>query len=226
MKSRFAIERDVALLGGGGHGRVLLSVADLLGGWVVAVCDPRLVEGGAPRGLPVLSDDQLRARCTPDQVLLMNGVGSANVADARAELFWRWRARGYRFTPVVHPSAVIADTAEIGEGAQIMAGAIVQNDAKVGLNCLVNTRASIDHDCALEDTVHLAPGVTLSGNVRIGERSHLGTGAVVIQGVRIGKRCMVGAGAVIVGDLADGARVPPGAVAGERPSGVDKETSA
>jgi sugar O-acyltransferase (sialic acid O-acetyltransferase NeuD family) len=216
MKSRFAIDRDVALLGGGGHGRVLLSVVDVLGGWVVGVSDPRLVEGGGPRGLPVLTDDQLRERCLPDQVLLINGVGSAGVADARAELFWRWRARGYRFTPIVHPSAIVADNAEIGEGAQVMAGAVVQNDAKIGLNCLVNTRASIDHDCMLEDTVHLAPGVTLSGNVRIGERSHLGTGAVVIQGVRIGKRCMVGAGAIVVGDLPDGAKVAPGAVAGER----------
>lgn len=216
MKSRFAIERDLALLGGGGHGRVLLGVVELIGAWVVAINDPKLVEGGGPQGLPVLTDDQLAERCPPDRVLLVNGVGSVGPADARADLFWRWRARGYRFAALVHPGALVADTAEIGEGAQVMAGAVVQNCAKIGLNCLVNTRAGVDHDCILDDTVHVAPGATLCGGVRVGERSHVGAGATIIQGVRIGKRCMIGAGAVVVGDLPDGARVSPGAVAGER----------
>jgi len=216
MKSRFAIEHDLVLLGGGGHGRVLMGVADLLGAWFVAVNDPKLVDGGGPRGLPVLHDDQLAARCPPDKVLLVNGVGSVGPADARAELFWRWRARGYRFAALVHPAAALADSAEIGEGTQVMAGAVVQNDAKIGLNCLINTRAGVDHDCFLEDTVHVAPGATLCGGVRVGARSHIGAGATLIQGVHIGKHCMIGAGAIVVGDLGDGAKVPPGSVAGER----------
>lgn len=208
--------RDLALLGGGGHGRVLMATVELLGGWFVAVNDPRLMEGGGPAGIPVLADEELVARCPADRVMLVNGVGSAGLPESRAAVFARWRARGYRFATIVHPSAVVAKSAELGEGAQAMAGAVIQNDARIGANCLVNTSASIDHDCVLGDTVHLAPGVTLSGGVRVGAGSHLGTGASVIQGVRIGARCMIGAGAVVVGDLADGSRVAPGAVAGER----------
>jgi len=208
--------QDLALLGGGGHGRVLIATIELLGGWFVAVNDPKLMEGGGPAGVPVLSDDELAARCPADRVMLVNGVGSAGLPEVRASLFWHWRARGYRFATIVHPSAVVAKSAELGEGAQAMAGAVIQNDTRIGTNCLVNTRASVDHDCVLGDTVHLAPGVTLSGGVRVGDRSHLGTGACVIQGVKIGERCMIGAGAVVVGDLANGSRVAPGAVAGRR----------
>jgi UDP-perosamine 4-acetyltransferase len=214
--AQFPITRDLALLGGGGHGRVLIATVELLGGWFVAVNDPKLAQGGGPAGVPVLGDDELIAQCPADRVVLVNGVGSTGPADTRAELFWRWRARGYRFATIVHPSAVVAKSAALGEGAQAMAGAVIQNDARIGTNCLINTRASVDHDCVLGDTVHLAPGVTLSGGVRVGDRSHLGTGACVIQGVAIGQRCMIGAGAVVVGDLADGSRVAPGAVAGER----------
>jgi UDP-perosamine 4-acetyltransferase len=209
-------DRDLALLGGGAHGRVLIATVELLGGWFVAVNDPNLSAGAGPAGIPVLSDEELVARCPADRVMLVNGVGSTGLPEARADLFWRWRARGYRFATIVHPSAVVARSAELAEGAQAMAGAVIQNDARVGTNCLINTRASVDHDCMLGDTVHLAPGVTLSGGVRIGDRSHLGTGVSVIQGVRIGERCMVGAGAVVIGDLPDGSRVAPGTVAGER----------
>lgn len=220
--AHFPLDCDLALLGGGGHGRVLMATVELLGGWFVAVNDPKLMAGGGPAGVPVLGDDELLKQCPVDRVLLVNGVGSAGLPEARADLFWRWHARGYRFATIVHPSAVVAKGAELGEGAQAMAGAVIQNDVRVGPNCLVNTRASIDHDCVLGDTVHLAPGVTLSGGVRIGDRSHLGTGACVIQGVRIGQRCMIGAGAVVVGDLPDGSRVVPGAVAGERPDASPK----
>lgn len=207
---------DLALLGAGGHGRVLLATIELLGGWFVAANDPKLAPEAGPGGIPVLSDEELAARCPPDRVMLVNGVGSAGLPERRADLFRRWRARGYRFATIVHPAAVVAKGAELAEGAQVMAGAVIQNDARIGANCLINTRAGVDHDCVLDDSVHLAPGVTLSGGVSIGARSHLGTGASVIQGVRIGARCLIGAGAVVVGDLPDGSRVAPGAVAGER----------
>ena len=217
MTARFAIERDVVLMGGGGHGRVLVQAIELLGGWIVAVNDPRLLaEGTSGLGPPILSDQEVQARCPPDRVLLVNGVGSTGPAEARRELARRWRERGYRFATIVHPGALVAADAGLGEGAQVMAGAVLQTAARVGADALVNTRASVDHDCVLGDCVHLAPGVTLSGSVTVGELSHLGTGAAAIQGIRIGRRCLVGAGAVVVGDLGDDSRVPPGAVAGNR----------
>ena len=219
MTARFAIERDLVLMGGGGHGRVLAQAIELLGGWIIAVNDPRLLaEGSSGMGPPILSDHEVLARCPPDRVLLVNGVGSTGPAEARHDLARRWRERGYRFATIVHPGALVAADAALGEGVQVMAGAVVQTAARIGADGVVNTRASVDHDCVLEETVHLAPGVTLSGGVAVGALSHLGTGAVAIQGVRIGRRCLVGAGAVVVGDLDDDSRVAPGVVAGARPA--------
>ena len=62
-------------------------------------------------------------------------------------------------------------------------------------------------DCTIGDHVHIAPGVTLSGDVSVGACSHLGTGATVIQGVSIGSGCLVAAGAVVTKDIADGEKV-------------------
>lgn len=217
MTARFALAKDLVLIGAGGHGHVLLATIEQLDGWVIGISDLKLGPGSATRGgQPVMQEDEILQRCPPDQVLLVNGVGSVGVPQPRHDVFLRWRARGYRFATIVHPSAIVAPSADLGEGAQIMAGAVIQNDVRIGENALVNTRASVDHDCDIGDSVHVAPGVTISGGVGVGPLSHVGTGASIVQGVRIGRRTMIGAGAVIVGNVADDARVAPGAVAGER----------
>lgn len=107
------------------------------------------------------------------------------------------------FGRAVHSSAVVADTARIGEGTVVLHGAIVQANAVVGRHVLVNTAASIDHDCVVGDFAHVSPRATLCGHVTIGEGTHVGAGAVVIPGVRVGRWCRVGAGAVVVRDLPD-----------------------
>jgi len=65
---------------------------------------------------------------------------------------------------------------------------------------ILNTRSSIDHDCNIGNFVHIAPGVTLSGGVRVGHRSLIGVGATLIQSTTVGSDCIIAAGAVVVTD--------------------------
>ena len=88
-----------------------------------------------------------------------------------------------------------------------MAGAVIQPGTHIASDSIVNTRAAIDHDCAIGKHVHIAPGCTLSGYVTVGDETHIGAGAVVIQGINVGKRCLVAAGALVNRDLTDGDRV-------------------
>ncbi|WP_449398442.1 hypothetical protein [Chryseobacterium wanjuense] len=88
-----------------------------------------------------------------------------------------------------------------------MPGVTINAIVKVGRHCIVNTNASIDHDCILEDFVHISPNVALGGNVYVGEGTHVGIGVNVIQGITIGKWCTIGAGAVIISDVPDGCTV-------------------
>lgn len=85
-----------------------------------------------------------------------------------------------------------------------MAGAIVNVDAEVGAAGIVNTGASVDHDCLLAHGVHVCPGAHLSGNVTIDACSWVGVGAAVRQGIHIGAGVSVGAGAVVVRPIPDG----------------------
>jgi acetyltransferase-like isoleucine patch superfamily enzyme len=82
-----------------------------------------------------------------------------------------------------------------------MAGAVVQPGAFIGRNVIVNTRASVDHDCCIQDHVHIAPGSTLCGNVTVGLGAMVGAGAVVIPGLTIGAGAMIGAAAAVCSDV-------------------------
>jgi acetyltransferase EpsM len=84
---------------------------------------------------------------------------------------------------------------------------VIQAGAAIGSHCIINTSASIDHDCVLADFVHVSPNATISGNVTVGEGTHIGAGATIIQGVTIGKWCTIGAGAVVIRDVPDNATV-------------------
>ena len=90
-----------------------------------------------------------------------------------------------------------------GEGVQLMAGAVIQPNVSIGENTLINTSASIDHDCQIGAHVHIAPGTVLSGNVCVQDETHIGTSATVIQNIKIGTKCTIGAGSVVVKNISD-----------------------
>lgn len=200
--------QSVIVIGAGGHAKVLVDALQCAGVALAGITDraPGL-PGRDVLGVPVLGDDAVLERHPPAGTLLVNGIGSAGSMQARKAAFERFKALGYRFLAVRHPSAVVARDARIGEGAQILAGAVVQPGTLIGDDSIVNTGARVDHDCTIGRHVHLAPGAILSGNVTIGDATHVGTGAVVIQGIGIGAGCTIAAGAVVTGGIADGARV-------------------
>lgn len=196
------------LLGGGGHGRVVLALARAAGMAVAGVCDPALAEGSLWQGVPVLGDDHALDGRDPTALVLLNGLGRMPGSTARARLQALWEARGAAFPPLVHPAAWVAPDALLGPGAQIMAGAVVQPGCRIGAGSIVNTRAGLDHDGTLGADVHLAPGATLCGGVSVGDGAFIGAGATVIQGLRIGAGARVPAGALLTRDLAPGERFP------------------
>jgi sugar O-acyltransferase (sialic acid O-acetyltransferase NeuD family) len=106
-----------------------------------------------------------------------------------------------RFPPLIHPSSIISLFTEIGQGTIVMPKAIIGPNSKVGKFCLINTQASIDHDCAMLDYSSLAPGAITGGMVKIGLRSALSIGAKIKHGLTIGDDCVVGANSYLNVDL-------------------------
>jgi sugar O-acyltransferase (sialic acid O-acetyltransferase NeuD family) len=200
--------KPLIILGAGGHAKVLIAAlmsgpAKILGIAECVGCD----KTGDVLGIPIIGDDDDVLRYSPQDVRLINGLGSVSSTESRRELFEKFVALGYHFATMLHATAVISTDVCLGEGVQVMAGAVIQSGTVMGDNSILNTNASIDHDCLIANHVHIAPGATLSGGIHVGEGTLVGAGAVVIQGIEIGSRCVVAAGAVVIHDVAAHTRV-------------------
>jgi sugar O-acyltransferase (sialic acid O-acetyltransferase NeuD family) len=137
-------------------------------------------------------------RADRDALRLVCGIGNPAV---RRRLVERCTALGLAFTSVVHPRAVVTPRVRMGTGVVVTAGVVLTNNIHVGDHVHLNLNATVGHDAVLEDCVTIAPGVHVSGNVRIGMGCDIGTGAVILQKVKIGEWAVVGAGSVVTRDI-------------------------
>jgi sugar O-acyltransferase (sialic acid O-acetyltransferase NeuD family) len=194
-------KKVVILLGAGGHAKVVAEALIQSGKTILGLVAPDKKKGSKCFGLDVLGNDDELLSYSPREVVLANGIGALPGIVLRWKLAGQMREKGFQFTRVIHPSATIAADVIVGEGAQVMAGSIIQPGSSIAQDSIVNTRVSIDHDCKIGENCHLAPGVILSGCVNIGKGAHLGTGATVIQNISIGANSTVSAGSIVYKDL-------------------------
>jgi sugar O-acyltransferase (sialic acid O-acetyltransferase NeuD family) len=164
--------------------------------------------GGDPEPLkharPLLGDERL----LDDPAFLAAHDVIVAVQDARRRAICeQLLARNASLPMIAHPSAIISPTAAIGAGSVISAGVVVQQDARVGRFCVLNTSCSIDHDNIVGDVVTVASGARTAGNVTIEDDVFIGLGALISNRVTIGARATVGAGAVVLRDVAAGVTV-------------------
>jgi len=184
--------------GAGGHAQVVIDVLRAQGIRVRRQYNDR-PENQHPASINVLPGIR-RVGLGRFPALDVPVVLAVGINGERAELA---RMLDAHFGQAIHPSAIVAPSASIGEGTVLLHGSIVQPNARVGRHVLINTAASVDHDCVVEDYAHISPHATLSGHVHVGQGTHIGAGAVLIPKIKVGRWCRVGAGAVVVRDLPD-----------------------
>jgi sugar O-acyltransferase (sialic acid O-acetyltransferase NeuD family) len=105
------------------------------------------------------------------------------------------------FPALIHQSATVCLFSNIGCGTVVMPNAVIGPNSKVGKFCLINTQASIDHDCVMLDYSSLAPSSVAGGTVQIGIRSAVSIGATIKHGLKIGNDSVVGANSYLNKDL-------------------------
>lgn len=191
--------KPLVMIGAGGHAAVLAEILLQKDRELIAVVSPEPVKENSPLyGLPKISNDEdLLAAYSPQDVELVNGVGSIPRNNTRSKLSTFFNEKGYTFAKVISPKAILSNFLTLEEGVQIMHGAIIQVNTVVGKNSIINTGVIVEHDCAIGINNHIAPGVTLSGGVITDSDVHVGTGANIIQGIHIGQAAVVGAGTTI-----------------------------
>lgn len=202
--------KSFVLWGSAGHAKVVAEIISNQGGRVVALFDNNEVTAALP-GVPVYHGEEGFLIWASTQVNLEAIAGLAAMGGVRGrdrlKIHTFFRSKGLLVPVLAHPSAVVSPTARVSAGTQILALASVGAESRLGEACVVNHRASVDHECILGNGVHLGPGATLCGLVSVADRVFIGASAVVLPRISIGQDAIVGAGAVVIRDVPAGVTV-------------------
>jgi sugar O-acyltransferase (sialic acid O-acetyltransferase NeuD family) len=195
------------LWGAKGHALVLAEIVQQQGCEVIAMFDRAPTAHTVLPGIEVWHGVEAFQAWIPQQEDIHEISAAAAIGGSgrdRRDLLEMFRNSGLKTPTLIHHSAVISKSARHGEGSHILAGAILAPMAKIGEACIVNTNATVDHECILAAGVHVAPGATLCGCVQVGENTFVGAGSVVLPRIKIGADVVIGSGSVVTRDIPDG----------------------
>jgi sugar O-acyltransferase (sialic acid O-acetyltransferase NeuD family) len=181
------------IIGAGGHGKVIADNALKNGYLDIAFLDDYAT--GACMDFPIVGTVAELQNFDDGKTDFIVAVGNNSIRKRIAQ------ANDVNWTKLIHPSAQIGTGVTIEKGTVVMAGAIINACASVGMHCIVNTGAIVEHDNVIENFVHISPRAVLGGTVRVGEQTHIGVGATVRNNISICENSTIGAGAVVVKDI-------------------------
>lgn len=190
----------LVIVGGGGHGKVVLDLALAHPGYEpAAVADdkfssPFIEEGIAYGPVEWVAKYLLEHPDTEAVIAIGDNMTRRSVSDML-------QLPEKRYAVLIHPHAVIGSRVIIGPGSVVLPGAIINYGTKIGNHCIVNTGAIIEHDSIVHSYVHISPAAALAGSAIVEEGVHMGIGSKLIQGIKIGTWSTVGAGAVVVREI-------------------------
>lgn len=188
------MEKNISIIGTGGHARVIIELAKL-NGFKIDI----LFDDDSKKNNSNFCDISINVPI--DNNLIGYSIVAIGQNKIRKQIVER--VSKAEWITLVHPSAIVSRDAIIGEGSVIMAGAVVQAGTRIGKHCVINTGACVDHDCSIEDFVHIAPQCGIAGGVRIGNGTFVGIGSSIIPNKNIGQWVTVGAGSVVINDQPD-----------------------
>lgn len=195
------MNKRLAILGAGGHAKVVADTARGLGWTDIQFFDAAFGSAQMFGRIDVVGSDlDLLSRGREfSSVLVAFGKN-----DLRLSKLQELRSLGFSTPALVHPSAHVASDVSIGPGTLVFAGAVIQPATKIGGGCIINTGASVDHDCVLGDGVHVGPGARIGGGVVIGDLSWIGIGSSISHCLTLGRSVILGAGAALISDAQSG----------------------
>ena len=191
---------EIIIIGAGGHSKVVQDVIQTsIDHKVIAVLDDAIGDR-YKRDEVVYSNFSYLNEINKNAYKYHIAIGNNQV---RKEIFNRLNIPVDKFITLVHSTAIISETVDLGFGSVVMPSVVINADSEIGNHCIINTGSIIEHDCSVGSYAHISPNATLTGNVKVGAGTHVGSSATIIPGKHIGQWSIIGAGSVVINNIED-----------------------
>lgn len=194
------MSKPLILIGGGGHCKSVIDVAEEAGYTILGILDRSIPIGSTVLGYEVLGNDDLVKPFLNKAEFLVT-VGQIKSPEIRIRLNKMVKDAGGKLATIISPTAHVSKHATIGDGTMVMHQAVVNAGACIGEGCIINTFSCIEHDVIIGDYCHISTGAMVNGEVEIGKGVFIGSQAVVNQCVRICDLAVIASGTVVNKDV-------------------------
>ena len=200
--------KNLVIVGAGGCGREVLQWArdinEVSERWNIKgfIDDDRNALAGKICSISVLSGVDEYPVGADDEFVCC--IGNSAVRETVTN---KLKARGARFTSIIHPNAIIADSCTLGEGVIVYPFALVSDNAVLGDGCIVNMYSSVAHDSVLGDFCTISAHCDITGACRVGDRVFMGSTSQMVPGSKIGDDVYICAGSTVMTRVRSGLKV-------------------
>ena len=154
------MKQSYCIYGASGHSKVIIEIIENAGNSIKGLFDDdplkkRLLDYKVSNGTSIFD---------LQNVAWIIGIGNNEIRKRVAE------NNLLSYDNAIDSKSTISGRIEIGKGTVIMPGAIINSSTVIGKHAIINTNSSVDHDCILEDYVHISPNATLCGGSSLFEK--------------------------------------------------------
>ncbi len=188
--------KNLILVGGGGHCKSVIDVAESAGYNIIGILDKPEKIGEKVLTYKIIGSDNDIPQYAGEAEFIIT-VGQIKSSTIRQKITKLIEEAGGKFATIIAKDAYISKYTIIGEGTVIMHKAIINAGAIVGKHCIINTMADLEHDVKVGDYCHISTGSIINGDCIIGKNVFIGSHTVLINCISINGNTIVGAGSVV-----------------------------
>jgi sugar O-acyltransferase (sialic acid O-acetyltransferase NeuD family) len=192
--------KNLILIGGGGHCKSVIDAAESSGYNILGILDTSENVGKSICGIDTIGTDDKIMTYVNDTAFIIS-IGYVKNPYLRLKLYDQVKQFGGTFATVIASTSYVSKYATMGEGTVALHQSCVNAGAKIGVNCIVNTFANIEHDVQIGDHTHISTGAMVNGGCTIGNSVFIGSQSVIKHGISISDNVIIGASSYVNNDI-------------------------
>lgn len=189
-------QKNLILIGGGGHCKSVIDVAESAGYNILGILDMPQDVGKSVLNYKVIGTDADIPQYV-DKAEFIITVGFIKNPSIRMSIYDKVKQAGGKLATIVASTAHVSRYASLGKGTVVMHQAVVNAGVQIGENCIINTFCNIEHDAVIGDQCHISTGTMVNGDCKVGKRVFIGSQSVLANGITVGEDIIVGAGSFV-----------------------------
>jgi len=172
---------DIIVYGAGRASRIIIEVLSAQGHNIIGLIDDNSrIHNNEKYGIKILGDYFYLLKFAKEKDFFVSiSIAAPNLMANRAIIFNKLKDEGLNFINVVHPTAYISPSANIGVNNFISPFVSIDAGTIIGDNNRICTHATIDHDCTLGDSNFVGPKAYIGSCSQIGNNRIFDTGQIV-----------------------------------------------